>query len=112
MFDTSTIIDAMEEGVSPRGSISVICLLEVLRGISSEKRAVIKELLEESHVVYQIENEIVLKYCEVYNDLKQTGMLIPDSDLIIGCTAIVKNRILKTKDQHFRRLVQFGLLLD
>ncbi len=111
ILDTNTIIDAMEEGDIPRGSISVISLLEVLRGVPSEKRAEIKALLEESHRVHQIDNDVILKYAEIYNQLKSSGTLIPDADLIIGMTAIVKDLALNSNDKHFKRLESFGLTL-
>jgi len=111
ILDTNIIIDALQEGGSVRGGISIISLLEIIRGIPSEKRATTKALLEQSHLVFQIENDVILKYAEIYNKLKDSGTLIPDADLIIGATAIVKNLVLNSSDKHFKRLEPFGLNL-
>ncbi len=109
ILDTNIIIDALQEGGSIGGGISIISLLEIIRGIPSEKRAATKALLEQSHLVFQIENDVVLKYAEIYNQLKKSGTMIPDADLIIGATAIVKALALNSRDKHFKRLEPLGL---
>ena len=46
LIDTSVLIDDLRKGVYEEGSISIITLIEVLRGISSKKRKRVKQLLE------------------------------------------------------------------
>jgi len=48
-----------------------------------------------------LDNEIILKYCELYDFLKKEGKLIPDADLIIAATALTYGEELITIDKHF-----------
>ena len=111
ILDTSAILDGVVELEGKRGGISVITLLEIVRGVKKDQRERTKQLLEESHPVYQIDNDVILTYSEIYNELRETGAIIPDADILIASTAISKNQALKTKDTHFARLEQFGLRL-
>lgn len=112
LLDTSVLIENLRKGIFEPGSISLITLIEVLRGVKQEKRNRIKDLLERSFEVLPLSNEVVLKYCELYDNLKQQGLLVPDADLLIAATAIVNNAVLVTKDRGFRRMLDFGLNLD
>jgi hypothetical protein len=38
-----------------------------------------KELLERSYEVIYLDNKVILKYCELYDELKQKGFLISDA---------------------------------
>jgi predicted nucleic acid-binding protein len=51
LIDTSVLIDNTRRGVYEEGAISIITLIEVLRGLASEKRIGAKELLERSYEV-------------------------------------------------------------
>lgn len=109
ILDTSAILEGVVEVEGKRGGISVITLLEIVRGVRKEHREKTKHFIEDSHPVYQIDNEIILTYSELYNELKKTGTIIPDADILIAATAISKNQALKTKNTHFTRLESFGL---
>lgn len=109
IFDTDYIIELLRKKRYESGSISIITLIEALRGIDKGKRSKIKRLLEESFEVLNMDNKIILTYCDIYDKIKRKGELIPDADLIIAATAISKNQSLKTKDQHFARLRKLGL---
>lgn len=111
LIDTSTLVDNIRRGVYEEGAISVITLIEVLRGVPSEKRLKVKELLEKSYNIINIDNEVILKYCELYDTLRQRGLLIPDADLLIAAMAIVNNLTLVTRDRDFERLKDLGLKL-
>ncbi len=112
LIDTSILVDALKKGIYERGAVSIITMIEVLRGIHSEKRSRVKQLLEEGFDVLGIDNDVVLRYCELYTALKREGQLIPDADLLIAATAIVNNLVLATKDKGFKRLKKFGLKLE
>ena len=86
-------------------------LLEVLRGIDDKKRQQVRQLLEESYSILNLDNSIIEAYCRIYRKLKEEGNLLPDADLIIGATAIAHDLILETKDAHFIRLKVLGLKL-
>jgi predicted nucleic acid-binding protein len=109
VLDTGIIIQMLKEKRHKQGFISPITLIETLRGIDSRKRTKIKELLEESFYLLNIDNEIIEKYCEVYSKLKKEGNLLPDADLLIGATAMAKSIPLETNDEHFQRLERLGL---
>ncbi len=112
LIDTSVLIDNIRRGVYEEGAISAITLIEVLRGLASKKRRRVKELLERSYDVIYLDNKIILKYCELYDEFKQKGLLIPDADLLIAATALANNMALITKDRDFERLKEVGLRLE
>jgi predicted nucleic acid-binding protein len=111
LIDSDALIDDIRRGAAEEGAISVITLLEVLRGVDEEKRREVKELLEESHQVKGIDNDVVLLACSLYGKGKRLGEPIPEADLIIAATAIAHNLPLKTRDAHFKRLTKYGLRL-
>jgi len=68
--------------------------------------------IEKSFEVKNIDNKIILTYCNLYHELNKKGLKIPDADLLIAATAITYNMSLKTKDKHFERLKESGLILE
>ncbi len=112
LLDTSILIDNLRKGSFEEGIISIITLIEVVRGVSSRKREKVKQLLEKTYEVLNIDNNVIMKYCELYQKLKEEGKLIPDADLLIAATAMVNNLVLVTKDKDFERLKEYGLQLE
>ncbi len=112
LFDTSAVIDMMRRKEYERGAISVITMIEILRGIDEEKRNRIKELLEESFEVVGIEDQVILTYCNIYNELKNEGKMIPDADLLIASSALTYDLTLKSGDEDFERVEDHGLGLE
>lgn len=102
----------LRRGNFESGSISIITLLEVLRGISRDKRREVKELLTHIFNVLEIDNDVVEKYCELYTELKSRGRLLSDPDLIIAATAIVNKEVLKTRNKDFQILRDYGLEVE
>jgi tRNA(fMet)-specific endonuclease VapC len=111
LLDTGVVIDIMENNNYAPALISPITLLEILRGIEDKKRPIVKQLLEESFTVLNLDNSIIEAYCKIYRKLKQEGNLLPDADLLIAATAMAHNLTLETKDTHFVRLKSQGLKL-
>ena len=111
LFDTDMVIGLLRDRRYEVGSISIITLIEILRRLETKKRAKVKELLEESFNLINLGNEVIQTYCNLYHRLKEEGTPIPDADLLIAATAIAHNLTLKTEDQHFKRLREFGLKL-
>src|SRR4030067_1352606 len=111
LLDTAIIIEMLRERKHEVGAISIMTLIEVLRGLEANKRTKVKELLEESFNLLNLDNEIIETYCNIYHKLKKEGTLIPDADLLIAAAAIKHNMTLKTKDEHFKRLKTLGLKL-
>jgi predicted nucleic acid-binding protein len=111
LLDTGIIIELIRQKRHEVGAISVITLIEVLRGIGARKRPQVKKLLEESFEVLNLDNKAIETYCELYQKLKMEGKSIPDADLLIAATAIAHNMTLKTRDEHFERLKKLDLKL-
>jgi predicted nucleic acid-binding protein len=111
LIDSDAVIDDIQRGTTDTGAISIITLLEILRGVDEEKRRMVKELLEQNYEVYRIDNDVILLTCSLYNQVKKEGEPIPDADLIIAATAISKGSALVTGDRHFQRLTKYGLKL-
>ncbi len=111
MLDTDIIVELLRERRYESGAISIIALLEVLRGLEEGKRNKVKELLEGSFHVLTFDNKVIETYCGIYRRLKDGGTTISDADLLIGASAISHNMTLKTRDKHFERLKEFGLKL-
>lgn len=112
LIDTDIILELLHEKRHEIGAISIITLIEILRGLEDRKRVKVKDLLEKSFSVQNLNNGTIIIYCSLYRRLKKEGVLIPDADLLIAATAISKNMTLKTQDEHFTRLVEFGLKLE
>ena len=111
LFDIDTIIEMLRKKRYELGAISVVTLIEVLRGLNAEKRKRAKVLLEESFDILNLNNEVIETYCSIYQKLRKEGLIIPDADLLIAATAISNNMTLKTRDEHFKRLEFLGLKL-
>ena len=111
MLDTDIIVELLRERRHEVGVISVVTLIEVLRGIETTKRAKVKELVEESFTIVSLDNKVIETYCNLYQKLKEEGATVPDADLLIAATAIYRSMNLKTRDKHFERLRDLGLKL-
>jgi predicted nucleic acid-binding protein len=111
LFDTSIIVELLQKREHQIGAISIITLIEVLRGLETKKSLKIKELLEKSFNILNIDNEVIQVYCSMYHELRDNGVSIPDADLLIAATAISHNLSMRTKDKHFERLKELGLNL-
>lgn len=111
LIDTSVLIDDLRAGRRREGCISVITLIEVLRGLAEEKRERVKRLLEEAFDVVALDNPVVNIYCRLYSQLGERGISLADSDILIAASAIARDLELLTKDKGFDRLIDLGLRL-
>lgn len=111
LIDTSVLIDDLRSGRHRDGSISVITLIEVLRGVAKDKREEAKRLLEEAFDVVPLDNPVVNVYCRLYSQLRKSGGSVADADLLIAASAIARDLALLTKDEGFWRLTGLGLKL-
>lgn len=111
LLDTDAVIGLLREKRHEAGGISVLTLIEVLRGVAAEKRSLTKKLLEESFSVHGLDNRTIETYCSLYQKLKGEGMLVPDADLLIAATAVSNDLALKTGNRHIKKLAKFGLKL-
>jgi len=111
LMDTDIIIQMLREKKYNPGLISPITLIEVLRGIETKKRPKVKQLLEESFPLLNLDNSTIETYCTIYQRLKKEGNPLPEADLLVAATAIAHNLPLETRDAHFQRLKPMGLQL-
>jgi predicted nucleic acid-binding protein len=111
LIDTSVAIDSLQYDEPRTGAISVITLLELLRGVAEDKRAELKKHLEDYYPVIGIDNKLILEYCHLFQLLQASGEMIPEADLIIAATAISRGLELESSDRHFVRLQSHGLKL-
>jgi len=111
LLDTDTVIELLHKRRHEVGAISVVTLIEVLRGLETRKRARVKELLEESFNLLNLDNKVIETYCSLYRKLREEGVPMPDADLLIAATAMSREMTLRTKDEHFERLRDLGLKL-
>jgi len=111
ILDTDVVVELIRNGRYEAGDISIITLIEVLRGLDPEKEGKVKELLEKSFNVLNLNNDIVRTYCRLYRGLREKGEALPDADLIIAATAMTHNVPLKSRDEHFVRLEEYGLII-
>ena len=110
LFDTSVLIKMLKEKHFEPGAISVITLIEVLRGIRDfNKRQTIKTLLEQAFTIINLDNNVIKTYCELYNLLKKSGELIEDADLLVAACAKAYSLELITSDEDFERLKKYGV---
>ena len=59
-----------------------------------------------------LDNEVLREASSIWRELRESGKLIDDRDLLIGATAIAKDLPLWTKNEkHFSRLKKRGLVL-
>jgi predicted nucleic acid-binding protein len=112
LLDTGVVIEMIRKKKNEHGFISPVTLIETLRGIQTQKRRKVMELLEESFSPINIDNKIIETYCALYQKLREIGTPIPDADLLIAATAKAYELTLRTSDEHFQRLRPLGLKLD
>ncbi|MCD6349090.1 MAG: type II toxin-antitoxin system VapC family toxin [Candidatus Korarchaeota archaeon] len=113
LIDTDVLID-IDKGKEDLPDVpcflSVITLYEFIRGKVDPPRA--KALLEDLCSVIPLDNEVFREASSIWSELRESGELIDDRDLLIGATAIAKDLPLWTKNEkHFSRLKKRGLVL-
>ena len=112
LVDTSILVDWLRRGELREGCISVITLIEILRGVPARKRREVKLALEEIYTIIPLDNEVIQEYCNLYEALKRRGIKISDADLLIAASAKAKNLTLVTADKGFERLRELGIKIE
>ena len=112
LVDTGILIDWLRRGELREGCISVITLIEILRGVPAHKRREVKPALEKIYTIIPLDNEVIQEYCNLYEALKRRGIKISDADLLIAASAKAKNLTLVTADKGFERLRRFDVKIQ
>ena len=102
----------LRRDVKSGGFISMLSLIEILRGVREDKRLETKNALEEAFNIVQIDNEIILEYCRLYEELKRRGLRMGDADLLIAATAKANKLTLKTMDKSFEKLREHNIDIE
>lgn len=89
LLDTDITFGLLRERKPEMGSISIIMLIDILRGLEDGKRIKVRDLLEESFNVQGLDNETIETHCHLYRRLKKGGILIPDT-LTHSCNSDIK----------------------
>ena len=89
--------------------VSIISVAEIQEGISGAKNneEAAKSFSEflEGVIVLNIDEIICKKFGEIRNNLRKSGNLIGDFDILIASTALVRGlRIITNNDKHFRKI--------
>lgn len=90
-------------------SISAVTLGEVLEGVLLGRDPFAAELVFNQWVgsvdVLPVDEDVARRFAHLRGDLRQRGMLIPDTDLLIAATALHYDLTLVTRNRrHFRRV--------
>lgn len=111
LIDTDVLIDYVKglcDLPPARLYITEITLYEFIRGTKDVDEA--KKVLEEGFVVLFHDNETVAMAAKIWVELKRSGEMLDDRDILIAAAAIVKGlRLLTRNAKHYRRLERFGL---
>ena len=123
-LDTSVIIDYLRgksEAVNRINSLkgklvsSYICLSELYEGIYRSKnkdaQPIVLEFFSGLNKTYGLNHQIASEFGFLRKNLKQTGNIIEDIDIIIAATCIVYNLTLVTMNKkHFSRIKKLDLV--
>lgn len=103
IFDTTALIQAIRKKDNfEEGSISIITLIEVLRGIKEDdKREKTTRLLQQAFTIVEVDEDVARAYLKLYFELKKKGDTSPDADQLIAATALSQGEELLTSDKGF-----------
>lgn len=103
MLDTTELILAIRgKSGFEEGSISIVTLVEVLRGIEDEdKREKTMDLLQDAFQIFDVNQEVVKGYLKLHFEMRRKGDSSSDADHLIAATALSKGEMLLTSDKGF-----------
>ena len=89
---------------------SVICIAEVLEGLSDRRRVEFMEFLKTIRI-YDVDLRIVGLFAVIRKGLRQVGKLIDNMDIMIAATCMAYDLILVTGNKkHFERIKGLEIL--
>lgn len=85
-------------------STSVVCVAEVLEGVSKHNAIEIKKMLKDM-VIYDVDWEVAEVFAKLRKKMRKQGNLIDNMDLFIASTCLVHDLTLITGNKkHFSRV--------
>ena len=117
VLDTSVVIDLFidvdaTDAIIKRGdgALSAIPVFELLSGVRDPSH--LRERLEliDTCRVLEVSREVSFRAAALYTHLRDGGQLIPNEDLLIAATALVRRCALHTLNRrHYRRIPSLRL---
>lgn len=120
VLDTSVIIDLFVNGDAADatdaiirrgdGALSAITVLELLSGVRDPVHLRERHEIIDTCRVLEVSRAVSFQAAELYTDLRDAGQLIPNEDLLIAATALVRRCALHTLNRrHYRRIPSLQL---
>ena len=120
VLDTSVIIDLFIDGDAAdttdaiikrgEGALSAITVFELLSGVRDPAHLRERRELIDTCRVLEMSREVSFRAAELYTDLRDAGQLIPNEDLLIAATALVRRCTLHTLNRrHYQRIPSLRL---
>ena len=114
LIDTDIVISYLknrQETVSlirqikkPNLSTSIICVGEVVEGLTQEKVTFFIKAIQEIEI-FNLNLAVIIKFADIRRQLRKTGKLLDNFDILIAATCIVNDLILITGNhKHFNRV--------
>jgi len=93
----------VRKGLQSSGvTISIVTLLEFLRGIENDdKRRKASSLIEQTFEIIDVTKEVGFSYIKLFFELRKKGETYSDADTLIAATALSRNEPLVTMDRDF-----------
>ncbi len=107
ILDTSIVVDIIRGRRKYQyAAVSTISVLEIVRGFETEIRMVEgMNFMKRMFYIHEMDDEVILSYAKLYQELKRSKQTMADADLIIAATAHAKGETLYTKDNDFNPLI-------
>jgi len=103
-------IDVLGKLKSNERYTSIICVGEILEGLSEKQKKKFQKLINLINV-YDINLKVIVKFSEIRKELRRKGNLIDNFDILIAATCLVNDLILITNNlKHFKRIEGLKIL--
>lgn len=91
-------------------STSVVCVGEILEGLSQTKKEQFEKLVN-LITIHNIDLKVMDKFAEIRRNLRKSGNLIDNFDILIAATCLANDLILITNNlKHFERIEGLKIL--
>lgn len=115
VLDTSVVIDLFIDGDAADatdsivkrgdGALSAITVFELLSGVRDPAHLRERREVIDTCRVLEVSREVSFRAAALYTHLRDSGQLIPNEDLLIAATALVRRCALHTLNRrHYRRI--------
>ena len=103
-------VEILKKLKSHERGTSVICIGEIFEGLNEKQKVEFSKIIGLIDV-YNIDLKTVAKFAEIRKELRKTGNLIDNFDLLIAATCLVNDLTLITNNlKHFERIEGLKIL--